>query len=383
MPASTAKLTSIQSARAIAALLVVLHHMSLRFEQRIEGTRFLEVFDHFGFAGVDLFFVISGLIMMVTCQQHFGGGVGAASFLYRRATRIYPLYWLFTLAQVAAILLIASATERTVTTGNLISSLLLLPQAGYPILAPGWTLVYEMFFYLVFALLFFIPKTFCWHFLSAWGLLTIALYLSLTTTGMTDTNDLVTLPVYASPMNLEFIAGCWIGHLHHRKAARFGKSSLAIGALLFASGWYLVERFTDLSAEFGMTRVLAFGFSSALVLYGWVTLERRTIERGTSDDANVDRSTKRLIANRWLVAIGDASYSLYLSHLLVINAFVLIWSRLGITSPMMQLFYECMLLGVCIGVSLFTYRWIERPLLAYCRSNADQWSKCQPEIRQS
>ncbi|HBJ37646.1 MAG TPA: hypothetical protein DDZ51_23395 [Planctomycetaceae bacterium] len=350
----TAKLNSIQAARAFAALLVVLHHLSLSFEQRVAGIGFLKIFDHFGFAGVDLFFVISGLVMVVTCQRYFGRAAHASAFLWRRITRIYPLYWIFTLLQLVAILLVPAAADRLLTAENIVSSFLLLPQAGYPILAPGWTLVYEMFFYLVFSLLFFIPRRFSVHFLTGWGLLTTALYASQSTAGMSDTTDLVKLPIYASPMPLEFLAGCLIGFLYNRQINCFGKLSICVGTALFVAGGWVVETYTDLSTEFGLTRVLVFGGASSLVLYGLIASEK-------------SRRVNKLIqwmTSRKLVALGDASYSLYLSHLLVINAFVTMWSHLHATNWYVQAIYEAIVLATCIGFAIITFRLVERPILA-------------------
>lgn len=272
---------SIQSARAIAALLVVMHHISVRFEQRVADRHFLDIFDRFGFAGVDLFFVISGLIMVVTCQRHFGRWAGMPAFLWRRATRIYPLYWFFTIVQLAAILLMPSATDRVITAETIVASFLLLPQSVYPILAPGWTLVYEMYFYLVFSLLFFISRRFASQFLSAWGLMTIGLYAVQYTVGMSDTTDLVKLPIYASPLTLEFLAGCFIGSFYNRQVNCLATVSLVMGTVWFAVGWMVIESSTTASAEFGLTRVLVFGIASTLVLYGLVALEQRGFNHET------------------------------------------------------------------------------------------------------
>jgi peptidoglycan/LPS O-acetylase OafA/YrhL len=234
---------------------------------------------------------------------------------------------------------------------------LLLPQNGYPILAPGWTLVYEIFFYLVFSILFFIPKRFCAHFLIGWGVLTIALYTTQNTDGMSNTNDLVQLPIYASPMTLEFLAGCLVGFLYNRRVKRFGKAFLAIGTVLFVAGGWMVESYTDLSTEFGLTRVLVFGTASALVLYGFLAAEQN----------GNDKKLNRWITNKTLVNIGDASYSLYLSHLLVINAFAIIWSRIAVNHWYIQAFYELVVLTSCIGFAIITFNSIERPILARLR----------------
>ncbi len=344
MPLPPSKLYGIQAARGIAALLVVMHHISLLFEQRVAETNFLGIFDRFGFAGVDLFFVISGLIMVVTSRHHFGCGAAMLPFLWRRATRIYPLYWIFTTVQLSAMLTIPSVTDRIITAGNIIASFLLLPQSVYPILAPGWTLVYEMFFYLGFSALFLIPKRFSSQFLVVWGAITIGLYMLQTTEGLSNTTDLLKLPIYASPMTLEFLAGCLIGHLYIHRIKRFAAMSLAIGTIWFAGGWVLVEALTDASAEFGLTRVIVFGTASAWIVYGLVALQRNDF-------------------NRWLVAIGDASYSLYLSHLLVIGAFAIVWSRLSLQGIVVQALFEVVMFVTCIGFAIVAYRAVELPLL--------------------
>jgi exopolysaccharide production protein ExoZ len=112
-------------------------------------------FDTFGGGGVDIFFVISGFIMVYTTQSHH---VGPFSFFVNRVVRIVPIYWLltlavFTLAVIAPHLLGATRAAPS----ELLKSLLFIPFAKsngavQPILFLGWTLNYEMFFYMLFAL---------------------------------------------------------------------------------------------------------------------------------------------------------------------------------------------------------------------------------------
>lgn len=357
MTGRSKQLRSIQSGRAIAALLVVLHHLSLRVEQRTGGLNFLAPFDHFGFAGVDLFFVISGLIMVVTCQHHFGRFAAAPQFLWRRITRIYPLYWIFTSIQLALLIAIPTATDRSISLQNAVASFLLFPQSVYPILAPGWTLIYEMFFYILFAFLFFIPKRFASFFLFTWAVFTLVIYSFQETSGLKDTTDLLQLPVYGSPMTLEFLAGCLIGALYKSQVHDYARLSLSIGLVWFLCGWFVIESLTGYSAEFGLARVLAFGTASAFILYGLISIEA----------TGASGSLARSIAHPWLVKLGDASYSLYLSHLLVINALAIVWKKLAINHSAAQLIYEAVILISCILFALYTYRMIERPILHWLR----------------
>src|ERR1019366_2869669 len=140
----------IQYLRGIAALMVVWHH-------GVGQLATLETYFpfRFGTSGVDLFFVISGFIMVVTTA---GRDVTPTEFIARRFVRVVPLYWVLTLA-LAATALVAPSLFRsvTLTAVSLIQSLLFIPHfspshAGmiWPVLVPGWTLNYEMFFYVVF-----------------------------------------------------------------------------------------------------------------------------------------------------------------------------------------------------------------------------------------
>jgi exopolysaccharide production protein ExoZ len=114
----------------------------------------------FGTSGVDLFFVISGFIRVVTTS---GTGMGPGEF-WRRASR--PLYWLLTLLMIA-VALVAPGLFKTlkVAPSTLVQSLLFIPHFSqsfpgvvWPLLVPGWTLNFEMFFYAVFGLALLLPE---------------------------------------------------------------------------------------------------------------------------------------------------------------------------------------------------------------------------------
>src|SRR6185437_14170487 len=134
-------LDNIQALRAIAALLVVFVHLAVPVAALGVAP--------FGAGGVDLFFVISGFIMVYTTV---GRPISGAEFLGRRIVRIVPLYWLLTLA-VFGIALIAPTLLQftTASWGQLLKSLFFIPFAKangdvQPVLFLGWTLNYEMFF---------------------------------------------------------------------------------------------------------------------------------------------------------------------------------------------------------------------------------------------
>src|ERR1700757_1478274 len=137
------EIRTIQTARAIAANLVIFSHLFLVQARYTAGT-VLPAFTLYGIAGVDLFFVISGFIMVAVA----GRDRGPIEFLWRRVTRIYPTYWLVSLAVLATALLAPTLVNSSITTPiSLWRSFLLIPDRTFPLLAVGWTLVYEMYFY--------------------------------------------------------------------------------------------------------------------------------------------------------------------------------------------------------------------------------------------
>src|SRR5579863_980395 len=139
---------AIQYLRGMAAVIVVLHH--------IFSTRGLEYLflPWFGGFGVDIFFVISGFIMWQTTAAV---EIGPVEFWRRRIIRIVPLYWIFlTVLLIAASLLPSVLYTTVINPESTIKSFLFVPyyhesqKIIAPILIPGWSLNYEMFFYFLF-----------------------------------------------------------------------------------------------------------------------------------------------------------------------------------------------------------------------------------------
>jgi peptidoglycan/LPS O-acetylase OafA/YrhL len=346
------KLASIQAFRAVAALLVLLYHLvntaafgwtTADGEPQVLGA----VLSAIGPGGVDLFFVISGVVMVLTCYDRFGRPRESARFLRRRVARIYPLYWVVT-AGVLAVCWVRPelATRDKFAWPALVKSLLLWPQSAYPVVAVGWTLSYEMFFYLVFAVLLLAPRRLLAPALVLWGAATVALFAMHSEPAMKATPEgHLALPLYASPLALEFIAGCFIAVLAQRKATFGARSALALGSIGLIVGGSLVGMHWPKEAHFGLVRAALFGGSSALLVYGAVAHEQL---HGSGPW-------------RPLVFLGDASYALYLTHM-----YVLWLLAAALPAPTGGAVDTCgrMLAGVaaCIAAAALVHLAIERPL---------------------
>ncbi len=144
-------LINVQLLRFIAAMLVVIYHIAQRIpESSVISYQLFGLVESFGFAGVDIFFVISGFIMVYTTRGRAGPDQGQ-QFLRRRIARIYSGYWPFFFA---AWLVFAFTRPEHLTESHLLKSFLLWPQSlDLVLLEITWTLSFEMYFYVMFALL--------------------------------------------------------------------------------------------------------------------------------------------------------------------------------------------------------------------------------------
>ncbi len=351
------RLTSIQALRGVAACMVLLYHLSYTLEEHylVEGVRFrpFGFFVELGYAGVDLFFVISGFVMTVTCYDRLGDPRAVGSFLWRRATRIYPLYWLVTLA----VLLLAwfepsLATRSKDDLGHIFKSVVLWRQDVFPIMGVGWTLSYEVFFYLVFAVLIACPRKLHLLLLMAWGGITLLRFPGFSQENTQGTVSLLHLPFTASPLVLEFIGGCLIGWLIKLEITGWGRSAQAAGwaGVLLIGG--VSRAFTEFDFEYGLLRLLTFGSCVGLIVYGSAAQESRG----------------KFVIPAWLIKIGDASYSLYLTHVYVIYCIVIL-----VKSPAKNLGYatatslSLAAFVTCLAVGQVTFQLVEKPLIECSR----------------
>jgi exopolysaccharide production protein ExoZ len=319
---------SIQYLRGLAALGVLLFHASQRAGEAFGA----------GAAGVDVFFVISGFIMWTVSARR---AAGPGDFLLRRAGRIAPLYWAVTLLVVGLALLRPSLfPNMRLNAPHVIQSLLFLPHhdpagAVAPVIVPGWTLDYEVFFYVVFALTLLLPSgRRAWALTAALGgLCLIGLFLPHGRWAAVDT--------YCDPLILEFVAGAWLA-----KAAAAGRLGGAVAALAaIAAGLLILTIVAVTGADVrGWARLPYWGLPALLIVWGALSLE----------------GAGRVPAIAPLKLFGDASYSIYLAHGLALSlAFRLIGGR---DLPVPAVIALAVPFGLAAGIAC--YWLLERPLLA-------------------
>jgi len=356
------KLQNVQALRAFAVLLVVGLHLLAVEVKYGQFDVLLPSFLRLGISGVDLFFVISGFIMVtVTADTHAGDfparQSGAWRFFYLRLSRIYPLYWLVT-AVVLAIYLVHPTflNVQHFSSSFVIHSFLLLPQAGLPLLMVGWSLVHEMYFYLVFTVFLLLPRKYLPYLLCAWLLAVIAGFRHV---NPFDPDQNQYLRFAFSPVTAEFIAGCFLALLMfetRRSRATKIYFPLALPCLFagFASLlilWHYFSFNTETIDVMGWTRVYLFTIPYVLMLYGALGMERN----------------QQWLAPAWAVRIGDHSYSIYLTHILVLSLCGRIWKNFAMPGYLDNVVILSLAVFGVLLCGRLCFLWIEKPLLALSR----------------
>jgi exopolysaccharide production protein ExoZ len=330
--AARSDLLGVQALRAVAAFLVVGYHAVEQWTTHVPGYGPHDYWPN-GSAGVDIFFVISGLVMTLSVRRHAGRDWPAWGFARDRIIRIVPLYWSVTFAKILAVLALPGLVTRThLGFVYVLGSLAFWPVRDItgvirPVLPVGWTLSYEMFFYLLIAVALACGVTFwkiCIPALTAVALIAV----------------LEPVPGFANTIVLEFLFGIVIGMAVPRLQTVPVTVSLPLG--LIGLGFLLVGPVIS-----GVLRPVTWGLPAACLVACTVAAE----------------ATVRRWLPRWLLAAGNASYATYLTHgfvipvvfLLCIRSTAVDWVGLTLT----------IILGLLISavVGQVTHHFFEQPLL--------------------
>ena len=335
-PSSGARLANIQSLRGIAALLVVFSHLFI-IEQKYSPDHLLTKNFELGMLGVDLFFAISGFIMVHVIWNMGRGHKSATEFLFARVSRIYPIYWLVSLAVLAVYLwrpdLVFSSYK---TQPNILKSFLLYPSARDPLLAVGWTLIHEIGFYLTLTPLLLLKRTAILPYLLIWtAALTIGIAANIGTNPLTK--------LLFSPLSYEFLAGALAGWCFKKYSASHAPKILALGcASLIGSVVYLIISGQGMPLE-PATRTLYFAIPAALIVYGLAGLSRALPACSQT--------------------LGDWSYSLYLTHILSLTVMGRLWQKFALGSAWDNIPALALMCLASIFIAGIVYKFAEKPML--------------------
>lgn len=339
---NSSRLQSIQILRGVAASVVVFHHYSLTIQEYVGHSWIVQSgFGWLGRSGVDLFFTISGFIMVFTTLK-MQGARGSVDFLNRRVRRIFPPYWIWTSAFLVLWFLGIGSKSHQYGIGYIIGSYLLFPvysaQNGdfHPMLSVGWTLSFEMFFYLAFALVIAIgrPKLRVPLLAAIFAALAVAVLV------LPEKNGLRYLA--SAPIIIEFLFGAAAAQI---TIALKGKSmgNQLLPKMLIVVGVLGLVASTQYSYPESL-RFLVYGFPSFLIVLGAANWQNAP-------------------SHGALIYLGDASYSIYLTQWLLLLPF----SRMAKNGASFGHLPSDLIIVVgslvTIPVVSLTYLLVERPLL--------------------
>ncbi len=346
---------NLQILRAVASYLVFLTHFGLYIGPVLPRPDLFA----FGASGVDVFFVLSGFIMFVSTS---GRRESPGEFLLRRASRVVPVYWLVTLAlALIALTGLKPIGIVEIRPDYVVQSLLFLPvsRGGFvePLNSVGWTLNYEMFFYVVFAALLMVPRPAFRAFGAA------AIFLALILLGLLPASNLY-WAYYTKPILIEFAAGIGLGYAYLRlraPAAGFPVRRVACAAvaaaLLLILGGQIVTDALGVSPELsGFARPLIWGSAAVLIVGAMLLLERGGIA----------------LKSRWLLSQGNASYSFYLVHNLLLHSAAKIAALVVAPGFARAALIFAIAFPAAVAAGELLFRYVETPVIAALRRRLDR-----------
>jgi peptidoglycan/LPS O-acetylase OafA/YrhL len=331
-------LAGIQLGRGMAALLVVAFHVNdyLIPDRLLDGAQGSVAFN-MGYAGVDFFFVLSGFIIYYIHHADGSRPDRLGSFLWKRFTRIYPLFWAVFLALILLYFIFPDrGPENARDPFYILTGFFIWPTAQVPIVQVAWTLEFELLFYAMFALMILHARI---------GLLIFAAWMLLSAANLAIGFDSFPLSFLFSPRNLQFLMGIVVAWFLLKGRITHHMALFAIGLAAFLA--------TGLGEAYGMHnwqlggKVFGYGIGAALMVAGL--------------------TAPQLKLPRLALLLGDASYSIYLVHLPFLTLSLVAVKRIpGIMDvPPNVLVAGALVIAAAIGVAV--HLWVEKPLIAWTR----------------
>ncbi|WAC59287.1 acyltransferase family protein [Brevundimonas sp. SL130] len=349
------KIDNLQVLRFGAAAAVVYSHAMDLAITRLGQTTLIpadSTLHHLGGAGVDIFFVLSGFIIATIARgQH--GVAASGAFLWRRFKRVAPMYWLLSLPT-----LFSKAQEQALVPAQLIATFLFWPFSGltisFPLLGPGWTLCFEMLFYVAFAAGIAFGGRFIWLLVAGYFAALVAGFLV----------EAPPLKFLGSPLILEFLLGIVIAKTWRGLPLREAKFVLALGACALLAPPIFTSLEVDVAASMneavgGLWRVAIWGLPAALIVLAAVRIENPASEAGP--------------LRRALIFLGDASYAIYLVHTIVLRGFGQVVEKTHISVPG-DVVVIVGVIGSIVGGAL-VHVCLEKPLLQLMSGKKLTWPK--------
>jgi exopolysaccharide production protein ExoZ len=334
-PGRNVLILSLQVFRGFAAIAVIAHHAALSTDALVAEVpeAWMRAFD-LGAFGVDFFFVLSGFIIMHAHFDQANDRASIGSYLLKRFSRIFPAYWPIGLGLIGLYVLLPDLSASGGRSFSILSSVLLLPSDQPPALSVAWTLVHEVLFYILF-MTWFVSRRLFWIVLVVWVAAIIFAQVTGPATGW--------LRYPLSLLNIEFMIGVVVATVYRQDG--IGQKAglmIFIGAILTSVMLLLIY-----GGHVGSGSRLALALGFGVLILGLAVLERQ----------------QQIAYPALFLALGNASYSLYLVHNPLLSVTQRIAGKLGMGWPVGLVTG----IAVSIGCGYLYYLSVERPLLRLAR----------------
>jgi len=357
-PMAGRQIANLQGLRGIAALLVVLYHAQPVLNRAYGMSLDTDV----GVFGVDIFFVLSGFVMVISNPRPDPATTGR--FLAQRFFRIVPLYWLAT----AAIIACFAIGFRPVGLHHLgpwmvVQSVLFIP-SNFPdgrhdlILTVGWTLMFELFFYAALAL------TFPLRSIGKSVAVLAMLFAALSVVGRIALPLPYLLDFFTAPIMLEFLYGAMLALAYAYWSDAAPRWLAPAGLVLMAAGFAIVIALDAAGVPVPNkhdARFLLLGLPAAVVVGGALAMERG----------------RWILRQPWLLELGAASYVLYLFHALVLQGSIKLVRPLLPQAPVIAGMFALL---ACLAAALVVHHFIEQPLLDWTKRLMRRRARSDPSL---
>ena len=338
----TTKMASIEAARAIAAISVVLMHSAnaMRVDHFSGHVGLNSLFD-FGYVGVDFFFVLSGFIITFVHFKEIGKPENIPRYLWRRFSRIFPIYWTFLLISILLTTLARFATGKgfllDMDLNDIPGTVFLLIGEGEPkYIGPAWSLQFELLFYVIFCFLYINVRVGASLFI-AWAIFLLGHSFNLFELDLPFGLD--------NAHCFQFLCGVVVGWLARRYTFESSKSTLVWTLIIFISG-VIFEVYGPLERHSEIGRIIL-GLCSASTLAALVGLE----------------NSHALKTPCWLARLGSVSYSIYLGHILFVNITLMILLKIGIYHLLPEILVFVIAFGSAVFITTLIGLYVEMPIV--------------------
>lgn len=294
------KIESLNGMRGLLTLIVMLEHLNVLIDRNL----FHGIFNQ-GWFGVDFFFVLSGFLLFYNYQESENRISAAVTYVKKRFVRIFPVYWIYSAITLLIAYFVLKCFGAVFITWtelgkvDIFRSMLCADDYSAtnnsPIIPSGWTLTYELIFYVVGLSLIIGGKKVFRNVLVAWSAAIVVFQFCHIDNSFTAT--------LFSKLFLELIAGVCLAAL-----VKSGKNIpkkwsvliLSVGFILLAVSWTCGT--LNIKLPFSISRVEKYGIPFVLIVYGLVEIERGGV-----------RFSSKILSHFAMI-----SYSLYLTHFIVI-----------------------------------------------------------------